>query len=427
MARCRSIVAILLLASTASVLTTRLGEAAEGGTRGTPSQPTAELADVSRELDQAAVRREGLKGEVAALNDEAQRLSEKMIAIAARIQGAEGLITAGEERLAKLGEEEAGLTRELAKRRESLEALLAGLQQLERNPPPPVVTEPADALSAVRGAMLFTAVVPEIKTRAALLAQSLGHLQVLRASIASEQAVLKADNDRLEAERREIAALHERKLDLLRSTGGELAREVERVAALSRKAQSLRELVATIEVERRKREAEAEASARAAEAKAQPETVEPDTSRLAFAAAQGTLEFPAQGQKLRAFGEKDGVGGNAKGLFIATRQEAQVTAPATGRVEFAGPFRSYGQLLILDVGEGYLVLLAGLGSLSAQSGQFVRAGEPVGVMGTEPARGTMIGDSMDETRPILYVEFRKNGSAVDPSPWWIGARKEARG
>ena len=81
------------------------------------------------------------------------------------------------------------------------------LQQLERNPPPPVVTEPADALSAVRGAMLFTAVVPEIKTRAALLAQSLGHLQALRASIASEQAALKADNDRLEAERREIAVL----------------------------------------------------------------------------------------------------------------------------------------------------------------------------------------------------------------------------
>ena len=424
MARCRSILAVLLLASVASAIGVRAGAGAEAGTK---PEPSIELEDVNRELGQSAVRRDGLKNEVAALDADAQQLSEKMIAIAARIQEAEGLITAAEERLAKLGEEESTLTGELKQRRESLSDLLAGLQQLERNPPPPVVTDPADAVAAVRGAMLFTAVVPEIKTRAALLAQSLGRLQALRASISREQSALKGENERLEAERREIAALHERKLQLLQVTGGELEREADRMARLTKKAQSLRELIATIELERRKREAEAEASAKEAEAKALAEKAERERPKLAFVAARGSLEFPAQGQKLRVFGEADGLGGSAKGLFIATRQEAQVTAPAPGRVEFAGPFRSYGQLLILDVGEGYLVLLAGLGTISAQSGQFVRAGEPVGVMGHEPARGTMIGDSMDETRPILYVEFRKNGSAVDPSPWWIGARKEARG
>ncbi len=424
MARCRSILAVLLLASVASAIGVRAGAGAEAGTK---PEPSIELEDVNRELGQSAVRRDGLKNEVAALDADAQQLSEKMIAIAARIQEAEGLITAAEERLAKLGEEESALTGELKQRRESLSDLLAGLQQLERNPPPPVVTDPADAVAAVRGAMLFTAVVPEIKTRAALLAQSLGRLQALRASISREQGALKGENERLGAERREIAALHERKLKLLQATGGELEREADRVARLIKRAQSLRELIATIELERRKREAEAEASAKAAEAKALAEKAEREQPKLAFVAARGSLEFPAQGQKLRVFGEADGLGGSAKGLFIATRQEAQVTAPAPGRVEFAGPFRSYGQLLILDVGEGYLVLLAGLGTISAQSGQFVRAGEPVGVMGHEPARGTMIGDSMDETRPILYVEFRKNGSAVDPSPWWTGARKEARG
>ncbi len=424
MARCCNILAALLLTSVAIAIGVRSGAGAEAG--GGPG-PSLELETVNRELGQSAVRQDGLKSEVAALDAEAQQLSEKMIAIAARIQEAEGLITAAEERLAKLGEEESTLTRQLAERRQSLSDLLAGLQQLERNPPPPVVTDPADAVAAVRGAMLFTAVVPEIKTRAALLAQSLGRLQGLRSSISREQSALKTENEHLEAERQEIAALHERKLQLLRTTGGELVREAELAAGLSKKAQSLRELIAAIELERRKREAEAEASAKAAEARAEAEKAELERPKLAFVAARGSLEFPAQGQKLRVFGEADGLGGSAKGLFIATRQEAQVTAPAPGRVEFAGPFRSYGQLLILDVGEGYLVLLAGLGTISAQSGQFVRAGEPVGVMGHEPARGTMIGDSMDETRPILYVEFRKNGSAVDPSPWWTGARKEARG
>jgi len=102
-----------------------------------------------------------------------------------------------------------------------------------------------------------------------------------------------------------------------------------------------------------------------------------------------------------------------------------VTAPADGKVEFAGPFRSYGQLLILDAGEGYLVLMAGMKEISADIGQTVRAGEPVGIMGKGPSSVTLLGDQIQEARPVLYVEFRKNGEAVDSAPWWIGGTKEA--
>jgi septal ring factor EnvC (AmiA/AmiB activator) len=140
---------------------------------------------------------------------------------------------------------------------------------------------------------------------------------------------------------------------------------------------------------------------------------------------QGQIEFPAQGQRLREYGEADGFGGNSKGLYIATRKLAQVTAPADGEIEFAGEFRSYGQLLILNAGEGYHVLLAGLGRITAEAGQGLRAGEPIGSMGEAPARGTLIGDRLDDPRPILYIEFRKDGSSIDPSEWWVGSRKEA--
>jgi murein hydrolase activator len=116
-----------------------------------------------------------------------------------------------------------------------------------------------------------------------------------------------------------------------------------------------------------------------------------------------------------------------KGLAISTRAEAQVTAPADGQVEFAGPFRSYGQLLILNAGGGYHVLLAGMGGISAEMGQIVRAGEPVGTMGLGPTPVMVLGDKMQDGNPILYIEFRKNGEAVDSAPWWIGAVKEARG
>jgi septal ring factor EnvC (AmiA/AmiB activator) len=146
---------------------------------------------------------------------------------------------------------------------------------------------------------------------------------------------------------------------------------------------------------------------------------------VAFTTTRGRLDYPAQGQKLREFGAADGYGGTAHGLYLATRQGAQVTAPADGEVEFAGHFRSYGQLLILNVGEGYHVLLAGLGEITTQNGQHVRAGEPLGVMGQSPARATLIGDLLDDPRPVLYIEFRKDGSAIDPAPWWVGSRKEA--
>jgi murein hydrolase activator len=82
--------------------------------------------------------------------------------------------------------------------------------------------------------------------------------------------------------------------------------------------------------------------------------------------------------------------------------------------------------LILDVGEGYHVLLAGMARIEVETGQSLAAGEPVGEMGEAPAQGAAIGGQLKDARPIIYVEFRKAGNAVDSSAWWIGGRKEAR-
>jgi septal ring factor EnvC (AmiA/AmiB activator) len=114
-------------------------------------------------------------------------------------------------------------------------------------------------------------------------------------------------------------------------------------------------------------------------------------------------------------------------VALATRDGAQVTAPADGHVEFSGPFRSYGQVLILNVGGGYHVLLAGLGQVTAQTGEFLRAGEPVGQMASGPSSVTLLGDVVGDKRPVLYIEFRNSADAIDSTPWWIGGTQEARG
>src|SRR5205823_9762967 len=105
---------------------------------------------------------------------------------------------------------------------------------------------------------------------------------------------------------------------------------------------------------------------------------------IAFASARGALPLPVNGVRIRDFGSSDGLGGTEKGLWIASRSGAQVTAPCDGWVVYAGPFRSYGQLLILNAGGGYHILLAGMERISVDLGQFVLTGEPVAVMGGGP-------------------------------------------
>mgnify|MGYP000597245452 FL=1 len=105
----------------------------------------------------------------------------------------------------------------------------------------------------------------------------------------------------------------------------------------------------------------------------------------------------------------------------------EVTTPADGKVEFAGPFRSYGQVVILNPGGGYRLLLAGMDKITASVGEFLRAGEPVGEMGSGPASVTLFGDVVPDGRPVLYIEFRDGTEAIDSGPWWIGGLKEASG
>ena len=140
---------------------------------------------------------------------------------------------------------------------------------------------------------------------------------------------------------------------------------------------------------------------------------------MAFASTKGQLQLPVNGVKTRDFGAADGRGGSERGISVATRPGAQVTAPCDGWVVYSAPYRSYGQLLIINAGAGYHVVLAGMERISVDVGQFVLTGEPVGVMGNGPnVASALTAGVAGSSQPVLYVEFRKDGSPVDPNPWW---------
>jgi murein hydrolase activator len=142
---------------------------------------------------------------------------------------------------------------------------------------------------------------------------------------------------------------------------------------------------------------------------------------IPFDKAKGSLPMPCAGKKIKAFGARDEAGGKSEGVMVESRNEAQVISPSDGWVIYSGQFRSYGQLLIINAGGGYHILLAGMDQIYTSVGQFVLAGEPVAVMGKaapDTANGTQL------RGPALYIEFRKDARPVDPDPWWSQGVKE---
>lgn len=386
-----------------------------------------QLDTVTQQIESAKAAQERIAAEIADAIKEQDDLAARLVSISQSIQAQETVISDSEKELTKLGEERVLLLASLGEKQDVLSELLAGLQRLEQNPPPALVVEPGDVLAALRGAMLLGTIVPELRVEADKLVAELDRLRNLEASINERNAAVAADITRLETARGELGDLISRKKSLISRGNSDLENERTRVAELGKRAKSLKQLLATLAEERARAEKEAAKQAEAEEKERKRQEELQQKPRMVFAEARGKLGFPAQGQIIRRFGDPDGLGGKVQGFMISTRKSAQVTTPADGKVEFAGPFRSYGEVLILNPGGGFRVLLAGMDKVTANVGEFLRAGEPVGKMGVGPASVTLFGEVVQDGAPILYIEFRNSTEAIDSDPWWIGGMKEARG
>ncbi len=414
---------------------------------GVESLKRQELEILRRSIGQAARRKATLAREKEALREEAEAISARLVELAGRLQAREALIIRNEKRIRELEEKESSLLALLAMNRSAIAELLAALQKLRRDPPPPFVTRPDDVLAAVRGALLLSSAVPQVDARVARLLGSISRLRRVREGLKREQEEKRRNIEQLRRTRKQIDGLLASKRDLMRRIDARLEEEQKRLKRLTDKARTLNEVMAALhreerrrrELERRRRAEEArraktkEAARKKAEEKISAEreaarrkpAAAPKPSRP-FTSLKGRLPWPVQGERLLGYGEKLGLGGRSEGIYVATRPGASVVAPADARVELARPFRSYGQLLILDPGRGYRILLAGLKKTTVETGQYVRAGEPVGEMGSRPAPATVTDSRLETRRPILYMELRRNGRPIDATRWWLGARQEAR-
>jgi septal ring factor EnvC (AmiA/AmiB activator) len=389
-----------------------------------------ELQAIQAEQKKARANVAKIKREVESIGDDRRKINRQLIEVAARVRDVETQIAATEERIKPLDEKEAALRKSLASRREVTARVLAAIQRIGRNPPPALIVSPEDALQSVRSALLLGAVVPEMRREVESLVSDLTELARLRREITAERARLAASLTAISEDRTRLTLLIEQRRKQQAEAEGTLADERKRASELARQVDNLQDLIAKME---QGLDRGARAARVAVHGKDNPSAdgrpalaALKDPGRLApavrFASAKRMLPLPVNGVRIREFNAPDGLGSRQKGLSIATRPEAQITSPCDGWVVYSGPFRNYGQLLILNAGDGYHVLLAGMERISVDLGQFVVTGEPVAVMGGRAQAPAAI--AIGSGQPVLYVEFRKDGAPIDPGPWWAASDSE---
>lgn len=393
-------------------------------------QREQELEAAREQQRKAAELQQKLKADIADIGQDRSKLNQQLIDIAAQVRGVETRIGDAETRLRPLDSREQQIRASLDSRRSEIVEVLAALQRAGRRTPPALLVRPEDALQSLRTAMLLGSVVPELRGRAEKLAGDLGELVALRKTIATERDALGLDRDRLKDDQVRLAALVDERQRKQSAIEKDMEAEGARAITLSKQVDSLQGLIAKLEQDL-KSAAKAAATANLQGSPASPNGKPnlgalKDPARLspaiAFASAKGLLGLPVNGTKIRDFGGSDGAGGVEKGISLASRAGAQVTTPCDGWVVYAGPFRSYGQLLILNAGGGYHVLIAGMERISVNIGQFVLTGEPVATMGSTSQVASILATTASQ--PVLYVEFRKDGTPIDPGPWWAANEGE---
>ncbi|ODT68878.1 MAG: hypothetical protein ABS75_19020 [Pelagibacterium sp. SCN 63-23] len=383
-----------------------------------------DLEQVEASLSLSRERIDALKAEIEAMEGDRTQQNAALIAAAQRVKLAEIEVADVEERLSELIVREMAVRGRLDGADAEIANVLAALERISLNPPPALIVDPDDALGSARGAMLIAAIVPQLRARADSVSADLKTLTDIKTAALAEEATLKANHQVLEEEQLRIATLIAARKQGITQMSAELAAEEAEAVALAERASTLRELIGALS-----ERAAAGANADASQPDETMPALSPEAIALAFAdaartqpavpfpLARGYLARPANGTTMVNFGANDGKGGIAQGQSVLTRAEAQVLTPADGWVLYKGPYLNYGQIVILNTGAGYTALLAGLETVSAEIGQFVQMGEPLGVMGSRTI-GRNLTTNAGNTQPTLYIELRQNNEPFDPAGWW---------
>lgn len=387
----------------------------------------ADLAKMEREVQAQNLEHKKLQAQATQISLELTRISKDMIASAKQIQNSEEKISRMESELETLRADLKKAEENFVVEDDNLIKTLSALQNLALKPTEALFVQPLTPVEIIRSAMLLREAVPYLQENAARIREDLEKIEAQKNLVEKQVARIIRQKKILEKEHEQMKALVQRKSKIRNAVEIKSVKAKKKVEQLASQANDLRDLLNKLEKQRqeklrrqeeeRRRLAElkaAEARRAAEKTKKLEEKQRADLIKFKpevinevgenFVKAKGHLLRPARGPVVTAYGEQMSKGVTSKGIIIKTRSQAQVISPYDGTVIFAGPFRGYGNLIIIEHGQGYLSLLAGLEEVDCELGQMLLAGEPVGQM---PESG--------DAR--LYVELRKDNHPVNPLTW----------
>lgn len=363
---------------------------------------SSELKQVQKELEKQQQQKTEAAKKAKKLSEEVLATKKKIVGAARKVQEYESSLNQLESQMEDLEEEQDILKAKLDVKNRQLQKVLAGLQILAQRPTEALFVLPLSPQDTLRSALMLKGTVPAIEESAAELKKELILLSSLKAAIRAKRSQIKMAYVGLEEKNKQLTDLMKEKSSLQSRLMRQSEQAGKKARQLAGRAQDLVELLAKLEAERKRQEEEQRALKSITPQEQTPETVL--ATLKAFERSKGTLPFPVTGRISSKFGETVSSGLHSKGLTFTTRKGAQVISPYDGTVLFAGPFKGYGNLVIIEHAEGYHTLLSGIARMDVTEGQMLLAGEPVGTMGIK-------------TSPELYMEMRKNGSPINPLPW----------
>ncbi len=406
----RTAIAAVVIASLAGVSSLSLAQ------KQTESLSQQRLDKMGQEIEQRKSTADALETQVAQAQRDYTLLQQRSVELAQEIKSIETDIDATQGRLVELRAEEQVVTRGLRVQSADMAEALAAMQRLSQTPPSTLMAKPEDIGTMARTALLFDAILPALDAQAEKLRQKIARVETVQSAIREDQTALIGRQTALDEQRQELASVISQKKSQQKRMASALDTERQRIARLTREAKTLEDLIARLGAPRQ-----------SGTVKDEYADVGKPVENLPFNIAKGRLSLPAQGIVTNRFDERQADGQRSRGIRMETSAQAQIVSMWDGNIAFAGPFRDYGQLLIISHGGGYHTLLAGMARIDVDITQWVLAGEPVGLMQGAPSNSVESEEKTGNFRPSLYIELRREGRSIDPLPWIAVSQRKVKG